>query len=153
MAPTKKQLKNREYCQKYRQKNLEELRKRDKERKKLERDHRKFFQRDKYEEYKKKDRERKAAEKVENIINDSTKTPIPQSSSFKHKCTKIRSLKKAENALPQSPNKKKGIIQKVRNGKNCHFDPPPPYVTAGHVPVDTPSSLRNILARHPPPTT
>ena len=110
MAPTKKQLKNREYCQKYRQKNLEELRKRDKERKKLERDHSKFFQRDKYEEYKKKDRERKAAEKVENIINDSTRTPIPQSSSFKHKCTKIRSLKKAENALPQSSNKKKEII-------------------------------------------
>ena len=63
MAPTKKQLKNREYCHKYRQKNLEEPRKRDKERKKLERDHRKFFQRDKYEEYKKKDRERNGCRK------------------------------------------------------------------------------------------
>ena len=50
-----------------------------------------------------------AAEKVKNI-SDSPKTPITQSSSFQHKCTKIRSLKKAENALPQSPNKKKEII-------------------------------------------
>ena len=42
-----------------------------------------------------------------------------------------------------------GIIQKVRNGKICHVDPHP-HVTASHVPVDTPSLLRNILARHPP---
>ena len=33
MATTNKKLKNREYCRKYRQKNLEELRKRDTERK------------------------------------------------------------------------------------------------------------------------
>ena len=72
----------------------------------MDRAHRKFFQCDKYEEYKKKDRERKAAEKVKNIIKDSPKTPIQQSSSFQHKCTKIHSLKKAENALPQSTNKK-----------------------------------------------
>ena len=55
MAPINNKLKNREYCQKYCQKNLEELRKGDKERKKLERDNRKFFQHDKYEEYKEKD--------------------------------------------------------------------------------------------------
>ena len=41
---------------------------------------------------------------------DSPKTLVSQSSSFKHNCTKIRSLKKAENALPRSPNKKKEII-------------------------------------------
>ena len=113
MAPTNKQLKNREYCRKYRQRNLEELRKRDKERKQLERDHRKFFHGGKYEEYKKKDRERKAAEKAKNILNDSPITPVLQPSSFKHNCTKIRSLKKADNALPQSPNKKKEIISSL----------------------------------------
>ena len=63
MATTTKKLKNREYCRKYRQKNLEGVRKRDKERKKLTRDNRTFFRRDKYEEYKDKDRERKAARK------------------------------------------------------------------------------------------
>ena len=79
----------------------------------MERDHRKFFHRGKYEEYKKKDREGKAAEKAKNILNDSPKTPVSQSSSFRHNCTKIRSLKKADNALPQSPNKKKEIISSL----------------------------------------
>ena len=46
--------------------------------------------------------------------------------------------------------KTEGFIQKARNGKNCLFDPHP-HVTACHVPVAIPSSLRNILARHPPP--
>ena len=113
MATMNKKLKNREYCRKYRQKNLEELRKRDKERKKLKRDNRKFFHCDKYEEYKKKDRERKAAQKAKTIITDSPKTPVSQPSSFQHHCTKIRSLKKADNALPRSPNKKKEIISSL----------------------------------------
>ena len=78
MATTNKKLKNREYCRKYRQKNLEELRKRDKERKKLKRDNHKFFHRDKYKEYKEKDRERKAAQKAKTILNDSPKTPVSQ---------------------------------------------------------------------------
>ena len=63
MAMTNKKLKNREYCRKYHQKDLEEVRKRDKERKKLKQDNRRFFHRDKYEEYKENDRERKAAKK------------------------------------------------------------------------------------------
>ena len=100
MAPTNKKLKNREYYRKYRQKNLEELRQ--KERKKLERDHRKFFQRDKYEEYKGKNKERKAAEKAKGVITDSPKTPVSQSSSIKHNCTKNSLFEKADNALPQS---------------------------------------------------
>ena len=68
MAMTNKKLKNREYCRKYRQKDLEEVRKRDKERKKLKRDNRRFFHRDKYEEYKEKDRERKAAKKAKAFL-------------------------------------------------------------------------------------
>ena len=63
MAMTNKKLKNREYCRKYRQKDLEEVRKRDKERKKLKRDNRRFFHRDKYEEYKEKDREKRLQKK------------------------------------------------------------------------------------------
>ena len=46
-----------------------------------------------------------------------------------------------------------GSFKKYVTEKIAILTPPPPYVTAGHVPVDTPSSLRNILARHPPPTT
>ena len=63
MATTNEKLKNREYCRKSRQKNLEEVRKRDEEKKKLKRDNHTFFRRDKYEEYKEKERERKAAKK------------------------------------------------------------------------------------------
>ena len=64
MAMANTKLKNREYCRKYRQKDLEEVRKRDKERKKLKRDNRRFFHRDKYEEY----RERKAAKKAKAFL-------------------------------------------------------------------------------------
>lgn len=79
----------------------------------MERDHHKFFQRDKYEEYKVKDREGAAAEKAKIILTDSPRMPDSQSSSFKRNCTKIRSLKKADNALPQNPNKKKEIISSL----------------------------------------
>ena len=95
MATTNKKLKIREYCRKYRHKNLEELRKIDKERKKLKRDNCKFFHRDKYEEYKEKDRERKAAKKAKTVLTDPPKTPVSQSSSFKHNCTKIRFIQKS----------------------------------------------------------
>ena len=44
---------------------------------------------------------------------DSPKTLVSQSSSFKHNCTKTRSLKKADNALPRSPNKKKETISSL----------------------------------------
>ena len=113
MATTNEKLKNREYCRKYRQKNLEEVRKRDKERKKLKRDNRTFFRRDKYEEYKEKDRERKAAKKAKAFLLIHLKMPVSQSSPFKHNCIKIRSLKKPDNALPQSPNKKKEILSSL----------------------------------------
>ena len=113
MATTNKKLKNRENCRKYRQKNLEEVRKRDKERKKLKRDNRTFFRRDKCKECKEKDRERKAAKKGKGILTDSPKTSVSQSSPFKHNCIKIRSLKKPDNALPRSPNKKKEILSSL----------------------------------------
>ena len=113
MAPTKKQLKNPDYCKQYRQKNLEALRKKDKERKKFEREYRKYCEREKYEEHKKKERERKANKKVNECINEFAAAPVTPSSSFKHKSTKVRSLKKAENALPNSPSKKKEIISSL----------------------------------------
>ena len=58
MAPTKA-VKNALYCKKYRQKNLEEIRKNDGERKKFQREYRKYCEPKKYEEYLKKERERK----------------------------------------------------------------------------------------------
>ena len=50
MAPTKK-LNNAKYCEKYRQKNLNEIRKNGKERKKFEREYRKYCEPKKYKEY------------------------------------------------------------------------------------------------------
>lgn len=42
----------------------------------------------------------------------STPTSKP-SSSFKHKSTRARSLKRAENALPKSPSKRQEVVQKL----------------------------------------
>ena len=53
MAPAKV-AKNARYCKKYKQKNLEEIRKNDKERKKFQREYRKYCEPRKYEEYLKK---------------------------------------------------------------------------------------------------
>ena len=58
MAPAKA-AKNAQYCKKYRQKNLEEIRKNDRERKKFQREDRKYCEPKKYEEYLKKEGERK----------------------------------------------------------------------------------------------
>ena len=53
MAPAKV-AKNARYCKKYKQKNLEEIRKNDRERKKFQREYRKYCEPRKYEEYLKK---------------------------------------------------------------------------------------------------
>ena len=58
-------------------KELRGARKNDKERKKLERDYRKFFQRGKYEKYKKKDRERSTKYNITGKrVAPSLQTPI-----------------------------------------------------------------------------
>ena len=54
-----KATKNAQYCKKYSQKNLEEIRKNDRERKKFQRKYRQYCEPKKYEEYLKKERERK----------------------------------------------------------------------------------------------
>ena len=46
----------------------------------------------------------------------------------------------------------KGSFKKYVTEKIAILTPPTPHVTACHVPVDTPSSLHNILARHPSTT-
>ena len=58
MAPAKA-AKNAQYCKKYIQKNLEEIRKNDWERKKFQKEYREYYQPKKHEEYLKKERERK----------------------------------------------------------------------------------------------
>ena len=58
MAPAKAK-KNAHYCKKYRQKKLEKIRKNDRERKKFQKEYRKYCKPKKYEEYLKKERERK----------------------------------------------------------------------------------------------
>ena len=54
-----KAAKNAQYCKKYRQKNLEEIRKNDRERKKFQREYQRYCEPKKYEEYLKKERENK----------------------------------------------------------------------------------------------
>ena len=113
MKPTsKKALNNAKYCRKYRNKKVDKIRKKDKERKKFAREYMKYCETTKYEEQKRKDRERKRCAKErkemeELILSEENHEGVPQelseevpSSSFKHKATKHRSLKKAEEALP-----------------------------------------------------
>ena len=50
---------NAKYCMKYRNKNIETIREKDKERKRFEREYEKYCDEEKYEENKRKDRERK----------------------------------------------------------------------------------------------
>ena len=58
MAPTKK-VNNGKYCKKYKQRNLNEIRKNDKERKKFELKHRKYCEPKKYEKHLRKERKEK----------------------------------------------------------------------------------------------
>ena len=53
-----KAAKNAQYCKKYRQRNLGEIRKNDRERKKFQREYREYCEPKKYEEYLKKQREK-----------------------------------------------------------------------------------------------
>ena len=57
--PPAKAAKNAQYCKKYRQKNLEEIRKNDRESKKFQREYRKYGEPKKYKEHLKNERERK----------------------------------------------------------------------------------------------
>lgn len=102
---------NAAYCKKYREKNLESIRKKDKERKKFARDYVKYVESEKYEEQKRKDRERKRLAKERKAVEIEADTESKlTNSSFKHKQTKYRSLKKADDALPNSPHKRKEIV-------------------------------------------
>ena len=104
MAP-----KNAEYCKTYRQKNLKNIRKKDQERKKFEREHQKYVNPGKYEETKRKDRERKRLAKERKLAEEEIdeKRPslaIPESS-LKRKQTMYPSMSKVNKALPQRPSK------------------------------------------------
>lgn len=106
--------KNSEYCLKYRHKNIEACRQKEKERKRRERAIRKVLHPEKHAVFKKKDRERKAAKKQDRIREDEARkkhaNENSESSSFKHNSIKSRSLNRADNALPRSPTKKKEIV-------------------------------------------
>ena len=105
MAPTKK-LNNAKYCKKYRQKNLNEVRKNDKERKKFEREYRKYCESKKYEEYLRKERERKKKRVYSFLANEpepndsASNMNRPSPIAFKHVSTKSRSIKRVESVLP-----------------------------------------------------
>ena len=60
-AAARKKLNNAKYCKTYREKKLSEIRKKDRERKKFDREHMKYTDKKKYEALLKKDRERKSA--------------------------------------------------------------------------------------------
>lgn len=109
---------NAAYCKKYRENNIDKIRKADKERKKFARDYLKYVEDEKYEEQKRKDRERKRLAKERKLAAEAATAANEDqlnesSSSFKHKQTKYRSLKKADQALPNSPNKRKEIVQNL----------------------------------------
>ena len=84
---------NAKYCMKYRNKNIETIREKDKERKRFEREYEKYCDEEKYEEKKRKNRERKRLAKerkleemeessvIPNASENTEETPGPSSSS------------------------------------------------------------------------
>ena len=101
--------KNAEYCKTYRQKNLKNIRKKDQQRKKIEREHQKFVNPNKYEETKRKDRERKRLAKERKLVEEEMDEKprcleIPESS-YKQKQAMYPSLSRANKALPQRSRK------------------------------------------------
>ena len=105
--------KNAEYCSKHRNKNIDKIRQKDKETKKFEKKYVKYCDEKKYEEKKGKGRERKRLakkRKLEQIDQPETEETEAPTTSFKHKTTKDRSLRRADNALSNSPCKKKEIV-------------------------------------------
>ena len=128
MGPLRKT--NSDYCKKYRQTHAEEYKKKDRERKKLERDSRKNLgPKQEYEEYKALDRARKEIAKLKKQLAQTTpqqtSTPVPSTdsssisstsssfetpSAYKHRATKSRSINRAEKGLPKSPSKRKEVL-------------------------------------------
>ena len=112
MAPTKKM--NADYCREYRRKHVSKYKAKDKERKQIERDCRKCLgTKVNNMKFKENDHMRKSIAKEAAVVRpcaSSAEEMQSSSSSFKDPCTKFRSLRKAENSLPKSPHKKKGII-------------------------------------------
>ena len=110
----------------YRKKKAEEYRRKDRERKQFQRGYRKYFSDStKYEEFKRRDLERKAAKKASKLATYSKETlSSSSSSSFKHYATKARSLKKVENALPNSPRKKVEIVTSLASKFNLRIAAP-----------------------------
>ena len=131
MGPQRKT--NADYCMKYRKTQGEAYKKKDRERKKLERDARKNLGPKKdYEEFKALDRARKEIAKLKKQLAETspqqTSTPAPSmecsstpssSSSFetpsayKHRATKSRSVNRAEKGLPKSPSKRKEVLSSL----------------------------------------
>ena len=112
---------NSNYWKRYRNKNIDKIRKRDKDRKQFTREYLKYCDTEKYEEQKRKNRERErltkdrseketAAAASMDQNQESTSTP---SSAFKHKQTKFHSLKRADKALSNSPHKRNEIVKSL----------------------------------------
>ena len=123
MAPTKKRGKNCWLLQSLsKEKSWRITPKRPREKKQFQRDYWKYVSDSaKYEEFKRQDRERKAAKKASELAAYSKEIlSSPRSRSFKHYATKVRSLKKVENALPSSPRKKAEIVKSLASKVNLH---------------------------------
>ena len=113
---------NREYCKEYREKTKDDYRKNDRERKKFKRDCLKYLEPEKYEIKKKQERERlklyrarkkeeAAAEKARKEKEAAAAKNTPEGLvSFRTVQSFSRSVKKAEDALPFSPTKRKEVI-------------------------------------------
>ena len=114
--------KNAGYCSKYRNKDIDKICQKGKERKNFERKYVKYCDEKNYEEKNRKDRERKRLAKKSKLEQIDQPSPVTtrektetegteaSTSSFKHKATKYRSLRRVDDALPKSPRKKKEIV-------------------------------------------
>ena len=96
------------YCSKYRNKDTDKIRQKDKERKKFEREHGKFCDEKKQEEKRRKNRERKRLAKKRKLEQIDQLSPTPTREETE--ASTNRSMRRADNALPSIPRKKKEIV-------------------------------------------
>jgi len=111
MAPKKKKsYDNKSYCKRYREKDPNKYRKTDAERKRYQRYHMKVTDPLRFNELKKKNRDRMRLSREMKKRAAQEPQPEPESSAFSTKQSRYRSLRKAEEGLPKSPNKKMEVI-------------------------------------------
>ena len=138
MSDEAKKIARKEANLRYRAKHSAKVKEHDKERHQLKRLQLKCNKdkREAYDEYKRKERERKRKKKQANAVDNtgspgatgvteasltSTTTTTTPESAFRHNCTKMRSMSRAEKALPPTPRRQGEVVRGLAKKLNINI--------------------------------